>query len=470
MSQSAPLSPIQLASYALPYAITYFLMAPFGVLHGIYAKYFGLSLGSIALVLFISRIFDAVTDPLIGNLSDHYHHRSGTRKPFLFVGAIIFLLGGYFLYVPSGEITITYFAVWSLVFYLGWTLFEIPHLAWGGEVSHSSDDKTVVFSFRSAAGYVGLLMFYCIPLLPFFPSTEITPQTLRWCFYVAAIVMPPCLYLCLKEVPSGHFIKLPRPLGPSTSSLEKARFLARLTIENKPFLIFLLVTTFLGIGAGIWNGLLFIYVDAFLGMGDQFAKVYIFAVVGGIFASLAWAKMAKWLGKKEAWLLGTAMVLGAVFYTGFLQPQRTSSYDLMMVKTLHSVGFACVIIMAPSMLSDIIDYGSWKFKCNRAATYFAINAFMFKTTMAVGASLGLAIAGWYGFDPGAESHSVLSEKGIVLAIAWVPSGFLLVALLLISLLPISARRYGIIHTRLQRLETRSNNETAHTLKADITIA
>ena len=75
-----------------------------------------------------------------------------------------------------------------------------------------------------------------------------------------------------------------------------------------------------------------------------------------------------------------------------------------MINTLVVFGFAAYSILVPSMLADIIDYGTWKSGIELGGTYFSVFTLMGKATMAIGGALGLFIAGGYGFDPAASTH------------------------------------------------------------------
>ena len=107
-----------------------FFMGPLGVIQGIYAKYYGVALTTLAAVLLIGRIFDALTDPLIGHYSDRFRTQTGTRKPFMLVGGLCLIPCSYFLFVPPAEVSIVYFTLWSLLFYLALTAIMIPMYAW----------------------------------------------------------------------------------------------------------------------------------------------------------------------------------------------------------------------------------------------------------------------------------------------------------------------------------------------------
>ena len=116
-------------AYAVPTIGVLCLWGPISMVQGIYAKYFGLSLSVIASIILIARLFDAISDPIIGKVTDNYYLRKGTRKPFIRVGGMLLIVSAYFLYVPvdflyqaSKEI---YFLCSFIAFYLGYTLIEI---------------------------------------------------------------------------------------------------------------------------------------------------------------------------------------------------------------------------------------------------------------------------------------------------------------------------------------------------------
>ena len=123
-NSSQTLSVRQQVAYALPAMGTIFLFGPVGVLQGIYATYFGVSLTAIAMVLLVARLFDAVSDPLIGYLSDRYHVKKGSRKPFMACGGVLMIISGYFLNVPvdpysldaSTQVSVMYFLTFYLLF------------------------------------------------------------------------------------------------------------------------------------------------------------------------------------------------------------------------------------------------------------------------------------------------------------------------------------------------------------------
>ena len=189
--------------YALPFIPTSLMFASSSIIQGIYAKYFGLALTSLGVAVLLARLFDAVSDPTVGWLSDKYRARTGTTKPFIGIGAVMFIISGYFFYVPPEGVTIQYFLFWFVLYFLGWTIFEIPHVGWPVALTLDNQKRTLLFSFRSAAYYAGIMLFYLLPLLPFFDTNAVTPETMKWSVIVAAVLLVPTLYFSLKRCQTG---------------------------------------------------------------------------------------------------------------------------------------------------------------------------------------------------------------------------------------------------------------------------
>ena len=451
----------QSLAYSLPILGFSFLIGPITILQGVYAKYFGLSLTVIASIVFISRLFDAVSDPLIGYLSDRYQQRTGSRKAFIFTGGLLFILSSYFLYVPLGyvpsgvgdigsssSVSASYFLVFFLAFYLSWTLFEIPHLAWGAEISSTTEERNKLYSLRALMTYIGTALFFVVPLLPFFETSEFTPKTLFWSVILGAILTLPLLFYCAKNVADGTSLS-PRPETPSSNN-KGSRALWRMVLGNRPFLLFLGAFFFAGAGAGMWVGVSFIFIDVYLGLGEKLSVAYLLSIGISILAVGLWYGVAKKAGKSIAWGLGMLLVLLGDLGTGYVTPGESGWFPLLLCMALIYVGMTATVTLAPSLLSDIIDYGTWKFGQDYAASYFSIYTLVFKANIGVGTALGLAVAGIYGFDPASAIQSDQAIFGLRLSIAWLPALMTLIAIGFIVLTPINVRRHNILRRALDR--------------------
>ena len=207
----------------------------------------------------------------------------------------------------------------------------------------------------------------------------------------------------------------------------------------------------------MWFTVFFIIVDAYLGLGAQFAMVYAISFVFGILSLRLWYLLANRWSKQATWVVAMVLVMLGSIGSGFLSPENTGWLALLFCMTLITSGFACFQIMVPSLLSDIVDYGTWKFGTDRAATYFSLYTFINKSVGALGGALGLAIAGWVGFDPTATTHSDMAISGVRFTIAWIPALFILFSIFFIARIPITAHRHAVIRRRLDSRFSRAAN-------------
>ena len=126
----APLKRSLLIAFALPTLVLGIMHGPEGQIQAIYGKHAHLDLTLLAAAMLLTKIFDAVTYPLIGTLSDRSFARTGTRRSWVLGGMLVSVLGMWFLMRPPPGVDVVYFGVWMAVLYVGWKLMEIPLLAW----------------------------------------------------------------------------------------------------------------------------------------------------------------------------------------------------------------------------------------------------------------------------------------------------------------------------------------------------
>ena len=448
-SESLPtLTKWQMLAYGGPAVGMIFLAAPMGVIQGIYAKYFGIPLAVLAGVLLLSRLFDAVIDPLIGYLSDRYRVRTGTRKPFVLAGSLGLIVCSYFLFVPPVDVSVAYFTFWMLAFYFALTVMNIPLMSWGSEITADPKERTAIFAVYAFMGKVGSVLFYLVPFLPIFTSREITPETLKISVLLATLLILPSLYFVLKYVPNG-------PPVAKESLIKKSKSVAFNDLvsafkNNKPFQIFVAAYTCFGLAIGMYAGLFFLFVDSYLGQGEIFAGIALLGLgLGLVFTPLAYKLAILW-GKKRLWFIANCLLMVSMLFLTQLSPDQNAIPVLLIAKIIIGLSSAFLAVISMPMLSETIDYGLLSDKTERRGVYFAALSFMMKAEAALGLALGLATAGWLGFDATATTHNEASGFAIHMAMVWIPCIILAVGLFFIWLTPLNERRSTIIARRLAR--------------------
>ena len=470
--EGCSLSLFHCLSYCAPATSIFWIYAPIAILQGIYAKYYGFPLTTIAAIVLVARLFDAITDPLIGYFSDRHYRRTGTRKPFVLAGGLLLMISSYFLYIPFGvdtasimsgnnldgpAVSVTYFTAWILLFYFAYTLFEIPHYAWGSELASSSVDKSKIYSFRGVAAYLGLILFYSIPLMPFFESKEITPATLKISVIAANFLLVCFLYFTMRVTPSRLSRRSPKEIPePSDEVVIQRRGLFQSIAGNTPLILFFSAFLFSGIANGLWYGLIFLYVDSFLNMGEQFSLIFLLGFLISVVLTPLYYKLSMMFGKRGIVAIGMLLITCSYLYLGLLVPGETSVPQLFLLIVSNAVGFGCLIAFTPAMLSEIIDFSTWKYRSQNTAMYFSLYSFIGKANTALGAALGLAIIGWAGYDATATTQTTEAIASLMLSMVWLPGTFTAIALVLIALNPINTRRHHIVRRRMDELPPRTS--------------
>lgn len=448
------ISPIAGIAYALPVIPVLILMSTNNVLSGVYATHHGLALSAISMVMLISGLFDAVTDPSIGYFSDRYHARTGSRRPFVVAGAVLLIPCAWFLLNPGEGVTVTYFLVWYLLFYLAATLFQIPHLTWGGEISPVSEEKSKVYAYRTYTGYAGIIIFTLIPILQ--KDAKITPETMRYLVMVASVLLLPTLYVMLRYAPIGVH-------RPDHARTPENPFRALMALRhNKPALWYIGASVLHYLASAFYIALIFMIMGSYLGLGHYYVYLLLFHLVVSTLAIKLAVKTTLRLGKIKACMLGYAICVLASFI--LLLALLNNAYSLMLLFVFNAVlgvGAAIINVAGYSLLSDISDYGTLKSGVDRSATYFSLISLSNKTCMALGIAASLAIASWFGFDPKAETQGPQVYWGLILCMCIIP---ILCNLLSIFCLPktaITSKHHNVIRRRLDSLAARAHRVQAN---------
>ena len=443
------LTRIRLVILLSPMLSVALLAAPMALLPSLYAKLYGISLIDIGMLLLLIRVLDGFTDILVGHVSDYCRVRYGSRKPFVIAGALIIIPCSYLLVHPVGnDVTLLSFACWSTAFYLGYTFFNIPLLAFLAEMSSVSDERTYMFSVYSFLARAAGLMFFSIPFLPIFDTQSVNLEVLEFSVFLGAAIMLPAIFLFSHYAPNGS-----PPMSKKKSEKLFSNMLSSVNsafIVNGPFQFYIAAYVFIGLGMGMFSGLLFMYVDIFLGLGEIYAKIMAAGLGFGLIVTPLCYRLAVLIGKRNSWLASNCFVILALFYCGTLDPSHAGLFQLILIQIAMVIGSVFVAVVGTAMLSDTIDYGTLKTGREASGVYFAIYTFLTKMEVALGASMGLAMAGWLGFDATVSQQTLEGGFAIRFSMCWLPLVFMFLALYFIYKSPLNESRVAIVSRRLER--------------------
>jgi Na+/melibiose symporter-like transporter len=408
------------------------------IIPALYAKYSAVSFTAIGLILILTRSLDAITDPMVGHLSDRIETRMGLRKPWIIAGMLLCCIGAWFWLRPGDDTGWPYFLVWSVCVYVGWTLIEIPHSALLGELSPDYAERSSLAAYRTLAYFLGISVFLSLPLLPLFSSSEMTPEVTALASWLIVLSLPLLVLILVLKVPSqfrAH--RVDRPL--------KGSF--KLITGNKPFRIFGLTVLCTHLASGMVAGMYFFFLDNVLGILDKIAHIGLLAAAVSVLASFAWGPVVAKLGKHRVMALAALVNVGVLSVMGMLTPGPWAFPLMLLLFSLSAVFNSGSIVASYALLADIVDYDTLKTGSTRFGSYYSILTFLNKFGLGIGGGASFLFASAFGFSA-SERAGNDGMFGFYLAFIILPIGLNILGAIAISLFPINRRRHAIIQRRL----------------------
>ena len=372
-------------------------------------KFTGLMWGMIYL---FPRLFDAISDPIMGFMSDNTKSKWGRRRQYVLIGGIIMGIAYIFMWQLFKENTLQfnfwYFFLWSIIFYLGLTFFSVPYVAMGYEMSDDFHERTNIMAIAQWIGqwaWVIAPLFWIIMYDPeWFPSAEVAVREL------AIWVAIPCAFCAI--VPA-LFIKGESTLDKDYEPLNRANIGNSLTKIFKSFVEAFKIKEFrklCGATFLIFNAfntvasLTFFVIVYKLFNGDAGASgiwVSLFGCLGALGTTFIVIPIVSWLskkmGKKKAFMACQGIsIIGYIMLYFLFIPGKPWMYIIALPFFSFGIGSLFTIMM--SMTADVIDIDELNTGKRREGTFGAIYWWMVKVGYAIAGALSGVIIWFVGFN------------------------------------------------------------------------
>ena len=429
-----------------------------------YAMVFRLDLEVTAVLMLVTRIWDAVSDPMMGIISDRTNTRWGKYRPYLLWIAVPFAISGVLLFTKPnfGETGNT---VWAFVTYIlmmtVYTAINVPYGSMLGVMTEDSDEKTVFSSFRMFFAYGGsfIVLAFWEPLCNFFAGTtgELTHNPDAWQYAMMVVGVICVILFVLTFAMTKERVKT----TPKTTSVKAD--LGSL-LHNGPWWILLGGVLFFNFFNAIRYSVIPFY---FATLIAKDAALSIFSVdflfYAGIF--LAVGEVANMigvavatpitfkLGKKGTflWSLFALIALCIAFY--YVPTSGSGAYwTLMVLQILVCILTGIVSPLVWSMYADISDYAELKFKTASTGLIFSSSSMAQKFGGAFGASAVMWILAAFGFNT--EEGAVQTAdavEGIRLLMSWIPAAVAAISAIFVFIYPLTTKRMKEINAELKKI-------------------
>jgi GPH family glycoside/pentoside/hexuronide:cation symporter len=381
----------------------------------------GLDPLAVGTLYLVARIWDAISDPLMGGLADRTKTRFGRYRPYLLWIAIPYGLIGYLTFLgpdldPAGKLIfayVTYIALMTV-----YTAINVPYSAMMGTITSDPEERTSLSKFRFAGAFsaqviIGLALF---PMLYKFGGRD-NPDAWRVAMGVFA-AMATILFLYTFATTRE---RITPPKEERSHFGKDVVFLA----QNRPLVVMLVVAFITLTFSGLRWGITYPYLkyianyssDTYMLGLDRISIFYSTAPIALLIGILITQPLKKRFGKRNA-LIGMTMLNAFSVIAFYFVP--ASNFEAVFWLNIFSAFVAGPMpVLVWAIYTDVVDYGEWKFGRRITALTFSIAMFVQKVGLAVGGSMVGILLAYYGYVAN-EVQSETSANGILLMFSVFP--------------------------------------------------
>ena len=386
----------------------------------------------LGIAMAIPRFLDAVTDPLMGYLSDRTRSRWGRRRPYMVAGAALTAVLLPLLWIPpaGGEmVKLVYFTLISCLFSIGVAMHVVPYTALGYELTDDYDERTRVLAWRMYLGLLGVLSMpwvYKATLLlgayingntPGAPLPEVTgaPWVAAGLGLVALVTGLSPVWACREN-----------PAHQSVAAQKISLFDAfRHTLKNTPFVVLMLVNAVIRVGIASID-IVVLYINIYYVCGSKEMAATVGALAGTMIGVLSYISLPlfTWLsvklGKRTAMIIGLSMGVigyGMAWYT--LNPRWP--YAQIISSVFANFGLNGCWLLMSSMVADVCDEDELSTGMRREGFYGAVSCFVEKISFTFASILSGILLRLSGYvpsmaDAGVPVDVAIRMKGMLVSI------------------------------------------------------
>lgn len=386
-----------------------------------YTDVMGLNPAAVGTLYAVARLWDAISDPLMGGLADRTQTKFGKYRPYLLWIAVPYGLIGFLAFLGP-DLDPTWKLVYAYVTYIAlmtvYTAINVPYSALMGTMTGDPVERASLSNFRFAGAFsaqviIGLALF---PIINSFGGRN-SPEAWRTAMIVFSIL---ATFLFLYT-----FFTTRERIAPSKEErVDLGKDLKYLT-SNRPLIVMLIVAFITLAFSGLRWGITYPYLKYLADLGDEkyfwyldrMSIFYASAPIALVFGLLLTKPLSRRFGKRNA-LIGLTMINAFSVIAFYFVPAK--NFEQIFWLNLISAFFAGPMpALVWAIYTDVVDYGEWKFGRRITALTFAAAMLVQKAGLALGGwAVGMLLA-YFGYVANVEQSSE-SAHGILLMFSIIP--------------------------------------------------
>lgn len=387
----------------------------------LYGGELGMSLAMVGAVLLGTRLLDALSDPVLGYVSDRVANRR------LFVAAALPPLGLGMLGLFNPPADPAWLPIWLaallVLTYFGFSAATIAYTAWGAQLSRDVNERTRITAARETFTLVGVVVAAALPqALGGENASGLAHASLAFVVLLAlaaAITLPFSPHPTVRPAPRGNLFRaLRRP------------------VANVRFRWLLAVFVSSGIAAAVPSTLVLFFIEDVLEAPQYAAAFLVLYFVSGAAGMPLWVALSRRIGKRNAWIVGMVLAVIAFVWAFGLQSGDVIAFGVICV--LSGLALGADLALPPSLLADVIDDDGTAADAGGEGAYFGLWTLANKANLALAAGIALPALGALGYVPNEGG----AERSLALVYCVLPCLFKLVSAVILWLAPLAPGAAG----------------------------
>ena len=409
------------------------------------------------LIFSVSRIWDAISDPLVGYLSDRTTTALGRRRTWILFSFVPIAIGFYAVFAPpvslSGDALTWWMAASIIGFYSAMTIFFVPHMALGAELSNDYHERSRLFGLRHAFYTVGSILSLGTMMLllneEFREGGDVRAMAEEYALYAIIAMSVLVLYAVvnLRERPEFQ------------GRLNSSPTSAFRDVWQNPHARLLVIVTFIENVGSSAIAVLTLYVTQYV-VGDPLSAPFI--ILAYMLPSTAsvpmWLPLSRRFGKIRVWMVGMALyglAFGGMFFLPFMETVDARLTLIIVMAAFAGLAAGCGGTIGPSVQGDVIDYDEYKTGERKEGSYFAVWNFTYKSALGVMLLLTGFVLEASGFVPN-QPQTMTVQIAMVSLYGALPLLCYAIGVVLFSRFKLTEQEYSVIRAELDRRAAATN--------------
>ncbi|WP_313260071.1 MFS transporter [Lacrimispora sp.] len=408
-----------------------------------YTDYAGVSAAAVGTIMLVSRVFDGISDIIMGVIVDRTKSRFGKARPWLLRMCIPFAVSGILLFsVPTGWAQtpklVYVFITYNLASTIIYTAINVPYSTLNALMTQDPYERSVLSIFRNLLATAGTLIIntFTLPLVEFFGN-----NASAWTKTFCVLGLLSVIAFLINFFGTKERVKTVEEEKTGEVTVVSFKEGIKALLKNKYWIMITVVLAIFFLNLSINGGATVYFAREILGDSNLVATINSTMNVAQIACMFLIANFVKRFGKRDVFVAGLVVNIAGMLVLTYSGGSATL---IIISSIIRGIGGACGGATMWAMVSDTIDYGEWKTGYRTAGLVNSACSFGYK----VGSGLGSAMLGWIlavgGYIGGAAVQSASALFSIRICFVLIPIGVYAIGLVIMKFWNLDKEFDGII--------------------------